>query len=200
MSERSEKTKMYADLMTQSASRELVSQGDVVNMRLRIKELESELESVKSAGEDCVELIGTLYVERDRLREALKDLIIRFTGMFDGYVRKTYHPSSSPDSDLDIALFDARAALSGDTKPSVDPRDALIKAVEDIMIGGNHLASYLIGKMGGKMPNDFNDWNEVRINFGMDVSDVWICWKSIMNTRESLVLAKRSAQVDGGKR
>lgn len=49
MSEREEKTKMYRDLLTQSASREFVSQGDVVNMRLRIKELEAERDRLIAA-------------------------------------------------------------------------------------------------------------------------------------------------------
>ena len=45
-------------------------------------------------------------------RKALEDLEIRFKGVFDAYVRPTYHPSSSPEDDLDLSLVDARAALA----------------------------------------------------------------------------------------
>lgn len=55
--------------------------------------------------------------ERDTLRNALQDLISRFVGLFDGYARKTYAAGSDPDSDLDLALTDARAAVAHTPAP-----------------------------------------------------------------------------------
>lgn len=46
-----------------------------------------------------------------KLREALKDLRIRYVEIFDGYVRKTYHERQNPDDDLLLSLFDTDAAL-----------------------------------------------------------------------------------------
>jgi hypothetical protein len=46
------------------------------------------------------------------LKYALESLRIRFVGLFESYVRKTYHESSNPDNDLNLALFDTDAALA----------------------------------------------------------------------------------------
>ncbi len=63
--------------------------------------------------------IKSLRAERDaalsrekELREALEKQQIRLIGLFDGYVRKTYHESSNPDTDLDLLLADGKIALA----------------------------------------------------------------------------------------
>ncbi len=43
---------------------------------------------------------------------ALKDLRVRFIGIFDGYIRPTYREGSNPDDDLRLALTDADAAIA----------------------------------------------------------------------------------------
>lgn len=53
--------------------------------------------------------------EVERLTKALTNLQIRYEAMFDLYVRPTYHASSDPQSDLDLALSESRAALKSPT-------------------------------------------------------------------------------------
>ena len=51
----------------------------------------------------------------------------------------------------------------------------------DVLIGGNHLANYLIGK--NCMPDEWKSYGDVLRAFGGDVADVWACWRAIMNHR-----------------
>jgi hypothetical protein len=61
---------------------------------------------------------------------------------------------------------------------------------DDVLIGGNHLANYLIGKLGGGFGLRFSPRtppDEARAAFNNDdVFDVWCCWAAIMRTRDAL--------------
>lgn len=63
---------------------------------------------------------------------------------------------------------------------------ALREALEDVMTGGNHLASHLIDIGKGKMPNDYASYGEARRIHGIEYADVWICWRKIMDARPAL--------------
>jgi hypothetical protein len=57
----------------------------------------------------------------------------------------------------------------------------------DVLIGGNHLASFLIGKLGGdfavRFPPTMPVEQAVEAIDDTDVLDVWICWSAIMRAR-----------------
>ena len=53
----------------------------------------------------------TLAQFAERCAEALEGMILRYRGVFDTYVRPTYHETSNPDDDLNLDLTDARRAL-----------------------------------------------------------------------------------------
>lgn len=57
-----------------------------------------------------------------------------------------------------------------------------------VMVGGNHLANFLIGKLGGGFASQFPPTMEppavlaaVKDN---DIYDVWVCWAAIMRARD----------------
>jgi hypothetical protein len=56
-----------------------------------------------------------------------------------------------------------------------------------VLIGGNHLASQLIGH--GCMPNNYSDYSQVLESCGQPAADIWAGWNSIMQFREA-ILAK----------
>jgi hypothetical protein len=66
---------------------------------------------------------------------------------------------------------------------------------KDILIGGNHLANVLIGRLGGNFSTRFpptmahNDALEgIR---DVEIYDVWCCWAAIMRARDADCLTKR---------
>ena len=59
--------------------------------------------------------------------------------------------------------------------------------LERIMVGGNHLASALIGLTGGPPPSYRLSLEEARPLFkSSDVYDAWVCWRTIMLVRDEL--------------
>ena len=61
-----------------------------------------------------------------------------------------------------------------------------MSAINDIMVGGNHLANFLIGKLGPSFSADFPpsaDAAKVAGKMPSDVFDVWVCWAAIMRAR-----------------
>ena len=62
--------------------------------------------------EKAIDQNAHLMAAAPELLEALDDLQIRYTSLFDIYVRKTYHASSDPQSDIDLALAMSNAATA----------------------------------------------------------------------------------------
>jgi len=61
------------------------------------------------------------------------------------------------------------------------------KEVEDLLIGGNHLASVLINRLGAgdnKFPPYSKEISEVEGKLSGDNLDLWICWRGIMRFRD----------------
>lgn len=54
---------------------------------------------------------------------------------------------------------------------------------ESILIGGNHLASALVGL--GCMPDKLADYFSVLRVHGQPCADMWACWKAIMTERDA---------------
>jgi hypothetical protein len=72
--------------------------------------------------------------------------------------------------------------------------DKLRTALEQVMVGGNHLASYLIGH---DETMSFHKWAAYEVALekkGVDVADVWVCWRTIMNARAALAPAQAEPQ------
>ena len=74
------------------------------------------------------------------------------------------------------------------------------EALDRIMIGGNHLASALIGILGPKFPESGSTREQVEaaIKSG-DFRDLWVCWDVIMQERETLAHL-RAAEAERGWR
>ena len=66
----------------------------------------------------------------------------------------------------------------------------LREALELTMVGGNHLANVLIGKIGAgfaeKFPPDMEQEDALRILCATDTYEVWCCWTAIMRARSAL--------------
>jgi hypothetical protein len=64
----------------------------------------------------------------------------------------------------------------------------MLAAIEDALIGGNHLANFLIGKLGGDFASRFPPTmpsGEVLEALPNDVYDVWCCWAALMRLRDA---------------
>jgi len=55
------------------------------------------------------------------------------------------------------------------------------RAFEKILIGGNHLASSLIGI---EMPNNFTNYEDALKTHGQPYADMWIAWDAIIKARD----------------
>lgn len=78
---------------------------------------------------------------------------------------------------------------------------ALQKALETALIGGNHIASNLIGLIG--MPDKYSTTEEAMHDLAtmpehtvtwMNEYEQWCCWKSMMKARDQAVQALQSYQ------
>lgn len=61
-----------------------------------------------------------------------------------------------------------------------------MSAINEILVGGNHLANFLIGKLGGSFSADFPPTCDPQIamkSMPSDVYDVWVCWAAIMRAK-----------------
>lgn len=66
---------------------------------------------------------------------------------------------------------------------------ALRAHLESIMVGGNHLASALIGMLGAgeTFPGYLTDPDVARANIkDVDRYDCWVCWSTIMKVRDAI--------------
>lgn len=52
------------------------------------------------------------------------------------------------------------------------------KLIKDVLTGGNHLTSFLIGR--GCMPDVRQTYEAVQREYGLEVGDVWVAWRAIM--------------------
>lgn len=67
-------------------------------------------------------------------------------------------------------------------------------AIEQMMVGGNHIASVLIGTLGGGFHNDYPaDMDHgkahtklARAGRNQDTYEVWCCWSAMMRARTAL--------------
>lgn len=69
--------------------------------------------------------------------------------------------------------------------PDIEAMDA----IEQIMVGGNHLASYLVGNLGGDFATHYPPdakVSKVRKALSANDYDVWCCWAAIMRARSIL--------------
>lgn len=60
---------------------------------------------------------------------------------------------------------------------------------DDILTGGNHLASSLIHA--GCFPDEQRSYDQVLADFGQPCADMWIAWKAIIDARAELRQEKR---------
>ena len=64
-------------------------------------------------------------------------------------------------------------------------RDALREALEDVLVGGNHLALFI----GADHPSASTEHKVALEHYGSDRLDeynAWCCWRAIMTTRQAL--------------
>lgn len=66
--------------------------------------------------------------------------------------------------------------------------------IDNVMIGGNHLASCLIGSLGGgfadKFPPSMNSIDVLEAMGSIPSYDVWCAWKAIMIARDDIAKAE----------
>jgi hypothetical protein len=69
-------------------------------------------------------------------------------------------------------------------------RDQLLAALDLTMLGGNHLASTLIRRLGGgfatQYPPDLDPEIALEMLDSTDTYAVWCCWAAIMNARAAM--------------
>lgn len=92
--------------------------------------------------------------------------------------------------DINITAFLVRAYR--DLPSAVREVQRMQRLFRQIMIGGNHLATHIIGSS-SKLPNDFKGYEEARDEEGMAYADCWVAWRKIMDARDALDAAKEPA-------
>lgn len=75
---------------------------------------------------------------------------------------------------------------------------SLREALDLALIGGNHLAHVLIGKLGAgfaeKYPPDEDPTIVLHSLCATDTYDVWCCWAALMNARQALSNIREQAK------
>ena len=150
-----------------------------------------------------VDSINTLIARAKRAH--ITDVRIRINGEYEYYEADWIkHMTASTHSISPVAQVEAEKIGEGsDTgwcsatlyrdippgtpvylAPPADSAQALVDAADKVLVGGNHLASLLIGRMGG------GEWPEdgasVREKYGVETYDAWCCWKAIMEFRDAI--------------
>lgn len=65
--------------------------------------------------------------------------------------------------------------------------EAALKELEEILVGGNHLASALTAYFGDVLPPYGTNFDEARRAFaGPNEYNLWVCWAVMMRVRDSL--------------
>ena len=88
-----------------------------------------------------------------------------------------------------------KSCLSCENEKLRANQQVLVDALEKVLIGGNHAANYLLGKM---TPEDLDKLPPktppiiALHQLDNDVYDVWCCWASVMTAREALNKIKES--------
>lgn len=98
----------------------------------------------------------------------------------------------TPESEMEATIALIMAART-DLPSAVREIQRLRGLFQQIMIGGNHLATHLIGSS-SKLPNDFKSYEEARDEEGMAYADCWVAWRKIMDARDVLDAAKDPAK------
>ncbi len=65
----------------------------------------------------------------------------------------------------------------------------LREAMDAVMVGGNHLANYLIGNLGAGFATEWPPHSKpakVRKALSANDYDVWCCWAAIMRARRTM--------------
>jgi hypothetical protein len=70
---------------------------------------------------------------------------------------------------------------SGASPSSTEQPDDRSQAFHNVLVGGNHLADYLISA--GCIPSNYRSEDEVRQHHGISLADIWVAWKAIMDAR-----------------
>lgn len=88
------------------------------------------------------------------------------------------------DSEANAALI----VLAVNERPSLlQTIEQLTKALEGALIGGNHLANFLIRKTGAdfakKYPSELDNEEAMRLLIATDTYDVWCAWAALMRAR-----------------
>lgn len=90
----------------------------------------------------------------------------------------------------DIHRYGFREGYKAGQAASEAARAALVAALDRCMIGGNHIASALIGAIGPGFPERFTSTDQAleelwgkRADTDDMVYEVWQCWRSIMEAR-----------------
>ncbi len=111
--------------------RELITLASAEALREENARLKGELEQAREKNEELHQDLHAEYeghrlelaelestppqadaIRNEALEEALRDLIIRYTGLFDSYAKPTYRDSARSASDLSLALETANLALT----------------------------------------------------------------------------------------
>jgi hypothetical protein len=62
----------------------------------------------------------------------------------------------------------------------------LAPELESVMVGGNHLANLLIGRLRMKHPDYRTPIGTAQALLSGDDFDLWVCWRSIMLLRDKM--------------
>jgi len=62
----------------------------------------------------------------------------------------------------------------------------LEERVNQVLIGGNHLASVLIGRLGPNFPHYKASYEKVRAGLPSEDADIWVAWQQIMLLRDAM--------------
>ncbi len=77
-------------------------------------------------------------------------------------------------------------------------REAVVRAMDDVLIGGNHLAGILGA---GHLPHTVDAVDALEYYGAGDAYDIWCCWRAIMNLRDTqaAIDAYERHRADDGK-
>lgn len=97
------------------------------------------------------------------------------------------HVSTYDIQDFAIVMETALPALLQERAGLVERIERLEKALGRTMVGGNHLANILLGKLGGdfhgKYPATLTPDEGLQLIGSNDQYDAWSCWREIILTR-----------------
>jgi hypothetical protein len=126
------------------------------------------------------------YKDEDVTRQALISEIaalVRPVGVDESLLREYGKACIENFSKPSGETFHAWDNLHQRILAAYQPASAL-PDVDAVMIGGNHLANWLLGK--SIFPEIYKDYDAVLEAHGHEVADVWAGWKGIMDLRTAV--------------